>query len=188
MPSDESFLERLDSLRRFQNAYQFPAANIAKQAPAEALHSLRLATESAPTSYRAYLNEAVDCYEAGAYRGAVLMVWSATIEHLYSVISAHQGGLKELEAVNNKRFGNSRTYHCISRKGDLLYLGDKNLLLLCEDAGVFNRNARGLLEDRLDARNRCGHPTGYVIGRDEAVVFVESLVNNVIGGAMIDWR
>lgn len=188
MQSDESLLGKLEGLRRFQDAYRLPVASIARQAPAEALHSLRIATERAPASYRAYLDEAVDCYEAGAYRGAVLMVWSAAIEHLYSVITAHQGGLKTLEGANKERFGSSRGYRRVSQKGDLLYLGDKNLLLLCEDAGVFNRNARRLLEERLELRNRCGHPTGYVIGRDEAVVYVESLVNNVIGGAMIDWR
>ncbi|WP_030529440.1 hypothetical protein [Phycicoccus jejuensis] len=75
----------------------------------------------------------------------------------------------------------------MSKKNDLLYLNDKNFLLLCEDAGVFNKNARLLLTEKLDTRNRCGHPTGYVIGREEAVVVIESLINNIISDAMMDW-
>lgn len=180
-------LSTFERLRTFQEAYSIPITDVSRQAPAQALHSLREATGRASLGYRAYLNEAVDCYETGAYRGAVLMVWSATVEHIYSAIETRQSGLNAVEAANHKRFGDSKTYRRIVKKNDLLYLNDKNFLLLCEDAGIFNRNARMLLEEKLGTRNRCGHPTGYVIGREEAVVFIESLINNVINGAMIDW-
>jgi hypothetical protein len=149
---------------------------------------LREAASKAPTGYRDYLNEAVDCYENGAYRGAILMVWTAAIEHLYSVIQIHKNGIRELEKANVARFVNSPSYRKIAKKNDLLYLNDNNFLLICEDAGVFNRNVRKLLSERLSTRNMCGHPTGYVLGREEAVVFIESLINNIISGAMMDWK
>lgn len=187
MTTDDSHQGRFERLRTFQEAYSIPVTDVSKQAPVEALHSLREATGKAPTSYQDYLNEAVDCYEHDAYRGAVLMVWSATVEHIYSAIESHSDGFKAMETANQSRFGKSNTYRKIRRKNDLLYLNDKNLLQICEDAGVFNRNARKLLEEKLDTRNRCGHPTGYVIGREEAVVFIESLINNIINNAMMDW-
>ncbi|MFI8524876.1 hypothetical protein ACIGB8_10535 [Promicromonospora sukumoe] len=177
----------MEQLRMFQDAYRVPVTDIARQAPAQALHSLREASANSPKPYRLYLEEAINCYEAEAYRGAVLMVWSAAIEHIYSKIDARGAGYKSIEAANFERFGASRTYRKIRKKGDLLYLGDANFFLLCEDAGVFNRNARNLLVERLSLRNRCGHPTGYVVGREETVVFIESLINNVINDAMIDW-
>jgi hypothetical protein len=183
----EPTLAQFERLRAFQEAYAIPVSDVSRQAPAQALHSLRDATARAPENYQEYLNEAVDCYEQGAYRGAVLMVWAAAIEHIYGVIARHPQGFKEIEAANVKRFGNSNTYRKVTKKNDLLYLNDKNFLLLCEDAGVFNRNARKLLEEKLDTRNRCGHPTGYVIGREEAVVFIESLIKNIISDAMMDW-
>lgn len=176
-----------ERLRSFQEAYSIPVTDVAKQAPAAALHSLRDATAKAPATYQSYLNEAVDCYEHGAYRGAVLMIWAATVEHIYSAIENRPGGFKALESANKSRFSASKSYHRISKKNDLLYLNDKNFLLLCEDAGVFNRNARKLLEEKLDTRNFCGHPTGYVIGREETVVFIESLINNIVNDAMMDW-
>ena len=187
MTTDDHTLDRFERLRTFQEAYSIPVTDVSKQAPVEALHSLRDATRKAPKSYQDYLNEAVDCYEQGAYRGAVLMVWSSTVEHIYSAIEAHANGFKAMESANKARFGTSRTYKRIGKKNDLLYLNDKNFLQLCEDAGVFNRNAKKLLEEKLDTRNRCGHPTGYVIGREEAVVFIESLINNIINDAMMDW-
>lgn len=186
--TDSNAIGLIARLRSFQDTYRLPVENIARQAPAEALHSLRSAASGAPDGYRKYLDEAVDCYEVGAYRGAILMVWAATVEHLYSTIEKQPGGFSSLESANFARFGTSRAYRRIGKKDDLLYLNDKNLFLLCEDAGVFNRNARKLLEEKLDTRNRCGHPTGYVLGREEAVVFVESLINNIIGGAMINWK
>lgn len=188
MTPSEDWLPNLERLREFQEAYRLPVTDIARQAPAQALHSLRDATRNAPESYRPYLDEAVDCYEAGAYRGAVLMVWAATIEHIYSVIEGHRQGFKLLEADNFKRYEKASFYRKIKKKSDLLYVNDGNLLLICEDAGVFNKNARSILDDALKTRNRCGHPTGYVVGREEVVVFIERLINNIISGAMIDWN
>jgi hypothetical protein len=189
MTDSEGFIFRkLSHLREFQESYRVPISDISRQSPVNALHSLRDAAKKAPASYQDYLSEAIDCYENGAYRGAVLMVWTAVIEHLYSIIDQRRNGFKELEKTNFTRFGTSKAYRKIGKKDDLLYLSDRNFIQLCEDAGLFNRNARLLLIERLDLRNRCGHPTGYTVGRDEAVVFIESLLNNIVGGAMLNWK
>lgn len=187
MTTSDDWAPNLERLREFQEAYRLPVSDIARQAPAQALHSLRDSAGRAPANYRQYLEEAIDCYEASAYRGAVLMVWAATIEHLYSVIEGHQQGFKLVQAENFKRFEKSNSYRKISKKNDLLYVNDANFFLLCEDAGVFNKNARSILDDALKTRNRCGHPTGYTVGREEVVIFIERLINNFISGAMIDW-
>lgn len=188
MKTTEDSIAQIQRLGEFQEAYRLPVSNIAKQAPAAALHSLRDAASLAPATYEAYLKEAIDCYENGAYRGAVLMVWAATVEHIYSAIANQQSGFKTLEKHNAARFGQSSTYKKLRKKDDLLYLSDQNFFQLCEDAGVFNKNARKLLTEKLDTRNRCGHPTGYVIGREEAVVFIESLILNIINGPMMNWK
>jgi hypothetical protein len=115
------------------------------------------------------------------------MVWAATIEHIYSVVEEHQSGFKLLETENIKRFEKSNNYRKITKKNDLLYINDSSFFLICEDAGVFNKNARSVLDDSLKTRNRCGHPTGYAVGREEIVIFIERLITNIISGAMIDW-
>lgn len=103
-------LQQIERLKLFQEAHGIAVADISRQAPAEALHSLRDATLRAPENYQNYLSEAVDCYESRAYRAAILMVWSATVEHIYSVIQATPNGFRRIEAANSQRFGNTNKY------------------------------------------------------------------------------
>lgn len=185
--TEEDFTRRISALRAFQYEHVIPVSDISRQNPKEALHSLREATWNSPEAYRGYLSEAVDCYENHCYRAAVLMVWSAVMEHLYRVAENHPSGLRKLEAANKSRFGNSKSYKEITKGNDLLYIADSSFLHLGEDSGLFNKNARLLLTERLNLRNRCGHPTGYVVGREETVIFIESLINNILNGAMVNW-
>ncbi|WP_457252741.1 hypothetical protein [Pedococcus sp. P5_B7] len=180
-------LERLDRLRAFQAEYAIPVTDSAKESPVHALSSLRDAADQAPPEYRAYLDEAVDCYEGGMYRGAILMVWAATVQHMYGVVRGHHGGIKAFEAVNVKRYGKNKNYREIRKVDDFLYLGEAQFLQLAEDSGMINRNARATLITRLNTRNLCGHPTGYTVGREETVVYVESLVLNVLTGSWLNW-
>ena len=178
---------RLASIRGFQGRHGVPTADVTREAPAAALHSLEEAVQKTPGAYRPYLQEAVSCYSAGLYRGSILMVWAATIGHLHEVIGAHHGGIAAFEAANHARFGTSKAYRRIRRTADLLYLRESQQIQLGEDAGMYNKNARKMLIDRLDLRNLCGHPTGYEPGREETVVFVESLTINILGGVMLAW-
>lgn len=93
------------------------------------------------------------------------MVWSASIERIHESIEIHHNGFQLIENANLHRFGKSKSYRKIRKKNDLLYLSDRNLFQLCEDSGLFNRNARKLLEEKLDTRNRCGHPSNWIRSR-----------------------
>ena len=185
--ANDSVRKRLAALRAFQQLHGTPVTDQADQSPALALKSLNDALKAAPPNYRDYLSEAVTCYENGLYRAAILMAWAAVMEHLYIIASDHPGGIKNFETVNNSRFGKSKTYREIKKKDDFLYIGEANWLQLAEDAGLMNRNARTILTERLNLRNRCGHPTKYKPGREETVVFIESLLLNFISGQMLNW-
>lgn len=187
MPNDSSVQRRLASLRTFQELHGLPVTDRATQSPAVALKSLNDAVAAAPPDYRDYLVEAVACYEQDLYRASILMIWAAAMEHLYIVASDHPSGIRDLEAANLARFGTSRTYRQIRKKDDFLYLGEANWLQVAEDAGLMNRNARKMLIERLDLRNLCGHPTKYRPGREETVVFIESLLLNILSGQMLNW-
>jgi hypothetical protein len=187
MANDTSVQRQLAALRTFQELHEAPVTDRATQSPAVALKSLNDALAAAPPDYRDYLVEAVTCYELGLYRAAILMVWAATMEHLYIIASDHPNGISDLEGANLARFGSSKTYRRIKKKDDFLYLAEANWLQLAEDAGLMNRNARQMLIERLNVRNRCGHPTKYKPGREETVVFIESLLLNVLSGQMLNW-
>lgn len=184
--TEHDFTRRITALRAFQYEHSIPVSDVSRQNPKEALHSLRDAAKNSPSAYRGYLTEAVDCYESHCYRASVLMVWSAVMEHLYQTVDDLPGGLRSIEAANRDRFGNSHGYRRVRKRDDLRYLSDTNFFSLCEDAGIFNKNARLLLAEKLSLRNRCGHPTGYVVAREETVIFIESLINNILNGAMVN--
>jgi hypothetical protein len=107
--------------------------------------------------------------------------------YLYDVIGDHPGGIKAFERANKEQLGSSKGYRTIRKRDDFLYLRDRTFLELSEKAGLFNRSTRQLLVERLDLRNRCGHPTGYTIGREETVIFIESLCLNVLSGRTVNW-
>ena len=180
-------LDQVDRLATFQASHPIPVADSDLESPSQALQSLVEARAAAPSEYADYLHEAVAAYENGLYRAAILMVWAATVEHLYGVVKDHQGGISAVEAANLARYGSSKTYRKVKKVDDLLYMSESQFLQLGEDAGLFNRNARQVLIERLNLRNRCGHPTGYTPGREEAVVFIESLTLNILTGSWLNW-
>jgi hypothetical protein len=185
---DPGLEKLLGSLRELQVDYGgTEVADAERESPAAALDSLEEAVKCAPADYRPYLEEAVGCYRNGLYRAAILMVWSAVIQHLHATVGAHRGGIGQLEKANKARFGAMKKYRQVKKQDDLSYLGEKDFIWAAEDAGVFNRNARKLLHERLDLRNLCGHPTRYTPGREETVIFIESLLLNVLSGTWLNW-
>lgn len=177
----------LQGLSQLQSEFSEEVADVETESPAAALASLEAAVRTAPSDYSQYLAEALSCYQNGLYRAAVLMVWSASIQHLYSTAASHRGGIKAFEKANTKRFGASKRYRKITKQDDFLYLGERDFIQLGEDAGMFNRNARKVLHQRLETRNLCGHPTQYTLGREEAVIFIESLTLNFLTGSWLNW-
>jgi hypothetical protein len=177
----------LEGLRELQNEFGEPVADVAVEAPQLAVASLQQAVDDAPRDYREYLEEALECYLNGLFRAAVLMVWAAVMEHLYMTASAHSGGLAAFEEANKARFGTAKSYRRLKQRDDFLYLRDRDYIQLGEDAGMFNKNARKMLWTRLDLRNDCGHPTKYQPGREETVIFIESLLLNIVSGRQLNW-
>ena len=185
--ADPSVERLLGGLRQLQTDFGEEVADVEQESPGAALESLEEAVNEAPAGYRDYLEEALECYRRGLYRAAVLMVWSAVVQKLYDTAGSHRGGVSMMEAANKARLGNSRRYREIKKQDDLLYVGEKDFIQLCEDAGMLNRNARKMLHERLDLRNLCGHPTKYTPGREQTVIFIESLVLNVLSGSWLNW-
>jgi hypothetical protein len=185
--SDTTLRSFLENLQLLQEQVREPVRDVTKESPALALHDLEEAVDQAPSEYREYLQEALDCYDGGQHRAAVLMVWAATVQHLFMAAGHHAGGIKAFREANLSRYGKSKSYRVIRKVDDFLYLQESQFLMLGEDCGMYNRTARKLLEQRLDLRNKCGHPTGYKPGRGEVVVFIESLLQNIVSGRMLNW-
>jgi hypothetical protein len=184
---DPELEQLLGGLLQLQTEFGEEVADVEQEAPGAALESLEDAVAKAPADYRPYLEEALRCYRHRLYRAAVLMVWSAAMEHMYATAAGHRRGIREFEKANKARFGSQKKYREIKKRDDFLYLGERDFITLGEDAGMFNRNARRKLHERLETRNLCGHPTKYTIGREETVIFIESLILNALTGSWLNW-
>jgi hypothetical protein len=184
---DPRLKQLLEGLTQLQNEFREEVADVERESPAAALESLEQAVGQAPKDYRPYLEEALACYQYGLYRASILMVWAAVVQRLYTVAGSHKGGIREFERANKARFGTARKYREIKKQDDFLYLGERDFIQLGEDAGMFNRNARDLLHERLKLRNLCGHPTQYRPGREETVIFIESVLLNILSGSWLNW-
>jgi hypothetical protein len=188
MAADGPDVDRLlAGLRTLQEEFRSPVADVETESPRLALDSLREAVAQAPREYQDYLEEALACYERGLFRGAILLVWAATVQHLYLIAQSQSGGIAAFERANHDQFGSNRSYRKIKKLDDFRYLRDYDFIQLGEHAGMYNRTIRKMLHQRLDLRNDCGHPTKYQPGREETVIFIESLLLNVIGGRALNW-
>ena len=129
---------------------------------------------------KSYLEETIRVYDAGANRAAIVFLWAAVMEHLYSRLSEKKL-IKKFDTEFKRRFGrNKKYYRIIRKKQDLLYVKERDFLEISEVAGLYNRNIRAVLIKDLDTRNKCGHPTTYVPGDMETAVFIERLINNIL--------
>jgi hypothetical protein len=67
----------------------------------------------------------------------------------------------------------------VRKLDDFAHIREKVVLLATEDLGLFDKNQRTTLEDCLDLRNKCGHPSRYAPGPKKVSCFIEDLIGIV---------
>ena len=125
-----------------------------------------------------FLKEAIDCFEAGANRATIMMVWILTIDHLFAYILAHK-----LDAFNDalaKINDRSVRVKVIAQRDDFNDLKESRFIEICRTAKIIGNDVRKILDQKLDTRNSSAHPSGVVINKSKVIDFVEDLVENVI--------
>lgn len=125
---------------------------------------------------KAFLAEAVDCFEANANRAAIVMSWLLAVDHMFDVVlKGHLDDFNIALAANpDKRVKK------IARKDDFADLKESKFIELCRAAGVISNDVRKILEDALGIRNTAAHPSGVEVSRTKAVAVIEDLVINVV--------
>ncbi|WP_240221731.1 hypothetical protein [Rheinheimera hassiensis] len=145
----------------------------------ETSHLLRgLLSKVSSQHKRAFLQEAIDCYEIGARRASVVMVWILTINHLYDYIfkyerTAFDGALSK---NNDKRIKVTK----ISKVDDFSEIPEGKFIELTRSAGIISNDVRKILDVKLGIRNSYAHPSNVTISDVKATDFIIDLVENVI--------
>jgi hypothetical protein len=127
-------------------------------------------------SEKQFLNEALNCYRVESYRGAVVMMWILTIDHLQRFVYAnHLNDFNVAIAAHpDKKMKQIVSYD------DFNDLKEHRFIELLRGSGIVSNDVRKILDEKLGVRNSAGHPSGVKISGHKATEFMIDLIENVL--------
>jgi hypothetical protein len=131
-------------------------------------------TKLANADTRAFVEEAVRCFEGKLYRSAVVLSWIGALALLYDFVVAKK--LKEFNAEALKR---DAKWKAASNNDGLARMGEHDFLQILPAIGVIGKNVKDELEICLKLRNGCGHPNSMKIAEHRVAAHIEQLMLNV---------
>jgi len=145
----------------------------------EASQLLRaLSPKVATAQEKAFLKEAIDCYEIGARRAAVVMTWLLTVHHLFEYVLRHQlPAFNAVLAKNTDKRVRITTVTCID---DFSEIPEGKLIELLRSARIISNDVRRILDTKLGIRNSAAHPSSVTLSEVKATDFIVDLVENVV--------
>jgi hypothetical protein len=150
---------------------------VTKISPAAVQVATDLRTELAKitnSETRAFVEEAVKCYEAELYRSAIVMSWLAAVDVLHNYVGANHLKAFNAEAMRvDARWKNAKT------TDDLGKMSEGDFLDRIAALSIIGKNVKKELKDCLDRRNGCGHPNSLKIGTNTVAHHLEILLLNV---------
>jgi hypothetical protein len=123
---------------------------------------------------QSFVDEAIRCYEQALYRAAVVLSWVGTVSLLYKhVVTSELGNFNSEARRRNAKWKDART------SDDLARLKEYDFLQILESISVIGKSVKRELEQCLDLRNGCGHPSSLVVGESRVSAHIEILILNV---------
>ncbi len=123
---------------------------------------------------RAFLEEAILCFEMHLYRAAVVLTWVGAVSVLYEYVFANRLGDFNTEAARR-----DSKWKTVKIKDDLAYMKEYEFLQILEAISIIGKNVKQELEGCLRLRNACGHPTSLQVGESRTGAHIEILLLNV---------
>jgi hypothetical protein len=140
-------------------------------------HLRKIITQVSDERRREFLAEAISCLGVQAKRATIVMVWIATIDHLYEHVVNHRvSDFQAALALRNDKVGKLN----ISNKDDFLDIREAVFIETCRSAKIISQDIRKVLDERLGLRNSCAHPGELKISDSKVVSYIEDLVDNVM--------
>lgn len=123
-----------------------------------------------------FLMEAVNCYRVEAFRGAMLMVWILTMDHLQK--HTFSTFLKEFNGAIASH--PDKKMRAIVTYDDFSELKESRVIELMRSANVISNDVRKTLDEKLGIRNSAGHPSAITISGHKTTEFMLDLIDNVL--------
>lgn len=135
----------------------------------------------ADSERKRFLQEAIGCFEGKNWRASVVFSWVGAAyilqEHAFNHhLTAFNTAGAALTSSGSPKF---RDFKQIKSMADFDSLKEADFLQICQDASVISKSEKAELKERLDLRNRCGHPNPIVVAEHAAANHIELLILNV---------
>jgi hypothetical protein len=124
---------------------------------------------------RSFVEEAVQCYELELYRSAVVMSWLAAVHVLKGEV--HE---KHLAAFNAEAVRVDAKWKTAKTMDDMGRMKEKDFLDRIAAISVIGKNVKEKLQECLNTRNACGHPSSFKVGPNAVASHIEILLMNVL--------
>jgi hypothetical protein len=128
---------------------------------------------------RTFLDEALKCYRAQAFRACCVMTWNLAYNHLLKWLLADPKRLAQFNVAIVKRNSKKSAVN-ITKYDDFEELKEREVIDICNIANLFNSGIYKILVAKLDRRNIAAHPSAIVITQPQADDMIADLVNNVV--------
>jgi hypothetical protein len=145
-----------------------------------ALHEVlsRLPSQLSVSAESEYLEEALKCLRATAYRAAIVMAWNVAYDHLLTVIMT-----RELQRYNQavgqpNVLGGKKSP--VSSREDFQKWKESEVLEVCRLSGITSKEVAKVLAEKLEKRNSAAHPSGSTFDQIMAEAFITDLVKNAV--------
>jgi hypothetical protein len=126
---------------------------------------------------RTFLNEAILCFQCGAFRAAIVMSWNLAYDHLCNyVLRLHLAAFNTQLPLTFPRAGHAP----ISKRDDFANIKESEVLQVCKSAGIITADLHKIMKEKLDRRNMAAHPSLIKITQLQAEDYISDLVNNMV--------
>jgi hypothetical protein len=121
-----------------------------------------------------YFSEGTDCLKVGRLRACIVFLWVGTIYEIQNQILNYP--IVDVKNALLRHDSKSRTIKTID---DFAHIKESIQLLAAKELGIFDKNEYSTLNELLNLRNKCGHPSKYSPGPKRVAAFIEDIVTIV---------
>ncbi|WP_323755658.1 hypothetical protein [Roseivirga sp.] len=125
-----------------------------------------------------FLDEAIKCFEIGAFRASIIMVWNLTVDSLFEYILSNK--LTEFNSVLSTNTDRRVRISSMSVKDDFSEIPEGKFIEFCRQSRIISNDVRKILDEKLGIRNTYAHPSNMILTESKAIEFIEDLINNVV--------
>ena len=126
---------------------------------------------------RVFLEEALICFNNGAYRAAVVMAWNLAYAHLCDRVLAIPTYANDFNTQKVKAFSKRPN---VTKRADFEDYKESEVIEICRGARIVDTSVHKILNEKLGKRNTAAHPSSVVVTAVTAEEVIVDLVENVV--------